>query len=260
MRTYRQGTVLGLTVAEIFLLLVFLLLFALLLRQILQEEEEVKAAESSKSSSPVIWKRPDRVETLVEARVELAKAEQAVAALELQRNQTASLLARAEQLALREQTLRRKGENPPCWYQIVSDGKGGTREKPSYAFSIAIYEDSVELAPSEIPPGGAFDDGDRTYAEEWELVGVDRLPYGQRLSDAEFQTTVSSMVDLAKTRQVRTYECVFFVKVWDKTPTDAKERWKSAHDKLIEGVFGAYQVINDPWVAISRPYSSQESD
>lgn len=288
MRTYRQGTVLGLTVAEIFLLLVFLLLFLLLFKQILAEDEmalfEQELNLYKQELPPMIWQRPEKVETLAEARRELLNAEQAITELEQHRESATvaakraetrlaeaqneirrnnqhqeelkQALATAEQNedkardeALREQTLRRKGENPPCWYDVVPDKKQGTREKPIYSFNLAVYEDSVELASREIPPGGAYDDGDRTFAEEWEMVGVDKLPYGVRLNDAEFRSTVATMVQMAKSQQVRTYECVFFVLVWDLTPEGAKERWQYANETLLEERFGIYRVREDKWIS-----------
>ena len=36
--------------------------------------------------------------------------------------------------------------------------EGKTREKPYYVFNVAIYEDSIELAPRTPPQGGASDD------------------------------------------------------------------------------------------------------
>lgn len=275
MRTYRQGTVLGLTVAEIFLLLVFLLLFLLLFKQILAEEERDGIKEEL---PPIIWKRPDEIETLEEARRALEGAEETLneldeqritAAVDAKRAKTALAQANQQRLELesalasskqseeaakeqaqRESTLRRKGENPPCWYLVVPDPDSiyGTREKSYYAFNIAIYDESVELASREIPPGGAFDDGDRTFAEEWDLVGIDNLPYGERMSDAEFQSAVKTMVQMAESQQVRTYECIFFVQVWDRTSDDAKRRWQEAHDDLLEDRFGTYRVRENEWV------------
>ena len=50
-----------------------------------------------------------------------------------------------------------------------------------------------------------------------------------------------------KDGKVRSYSCVFFVKVWDKTSPDAKARWQRAHDEVLEGLFGAYVARDDPW-------------
>ncbi|MCY3837159.1 MAG: hypothetical protein OXH09_00630 [Gammaproteobacteria bacterium] len=54
---------------------------------------------------------------------------------------------------------------------------------------------------------------------------------------------------------MRSYSCVFWVRVWDLTSRHAKARWQQAHDKLIEGMFGAYTVRSDPWPGAHAPGS-----
>ena len=296
MSGYRRGTVLGLTVAETFILLTFLLLLALL--GLTQRDELLP--ESEKESVPREWVRPEEIETLKnmadEAREAMEEAERARAAAEHERDkahQMAAQARRAQEKAEQARTAaererdkahetaeqareakekaeqaraaaererdkahetaeqaRRvlaKGRNPPCWYDIVPDGKGGTRERALYAFNVAIYEDSIELAQCEAPPGGAFDDGGGPYADEYDRLRIEELPYGRGLNDKEFEEAVRDLVEQGKKQQVRTYECVFFVRVWDKTPDHAKGRWKYAHDRIIEGSFGAFTVGNREW-------------
>ena len=296
MNAYRRGTVLGLTVAETFILFSFLLLIALL--GLIQRDEPLP--EPGTPSAPRIWVRPEKIETLVNAAEEARKkaegaeqaradaererdkaheraedarkaekeAEQARAAAERERDraherteEARKAAEEAEQVradAERERDkarrnlalLRRKGENPPCWYQIVGAGEGKTREKPYYAFNVAIYEDSIELAPRTPPAEGAFDDGGGPYADEWKRLRIEELPYGVRLSDNEFTEAISNLVTQGRNRQVRTYECVFSVMVWDKTPDHAKKRWKDAHDHIIEGSFSAYTVRDLEWKGV----------
>ena len=293
MSDYRRGAVLGLTVAETFILLTFLLIVALL--GLIQRDEPLP--EPDESNPPRVWVPPERIETLVnaaklareakeqaeenrvaaererdlahakaeQARNALKESEQARAAAERERNsareeakQARRAVAEAEQArtdAEREyeqaqtdlETLRRKGKNPPCWYQVVDAGEEKTREKPDYAFNVAIHEDSIELAPRTPPQGGALDDGGGLYADEWKRLQIDELPYGKRLSDDEFTKVVSNLVAKGRNRQVRSYECVFSVMVWDKTPDHAKKRWKDAHDRIIEGSFSAYTVRDLVW-------------
>ena len=341
MSGYRRGAVLGLTIAETFILLTFLLLIALL--GLVQQDEPLP--EPDTASAPRVWMRPEEIETLVNAAEEARKAqeeaeqvraavelerdqahekaeearkaqeeaeqaraavelerdqahekaeearkaqeeaEQARAAVELERDQAhekaeeaRKAQAEAEQVraaveleldqahenavqaraaAERERDLaqrdlallRRKGKNPPCWYQIVSAGEG-TREKPYYLFNAAIYENYIELAPRTAPPGAAFDDGGGPYAGEWKRLHIEELPYGKKLSDNEFTEAVSDFVAQGRNRQVRTYECVFSVMVWDRTPDHAKKRWKDAHDRIIEGSFSAYTVQDLEWTAV----------
>ena len=135
-----------------------------------------------------------------------------------------------------------KGKNPPCWYREVEIGTSGkTREQPYYVFHVAIYENGIVLAPRKgnKPPQG--------YENEWKQLGISNLPFGKRLSDKEFKSRVKHLYNLGKGKKVRRYECVFSVKVWDKTPPHAKKRWKRAHDAIIESWFTAYTVQKEEW-------------
>ena len=319
MSGYRRGAVLGLTVAETFILLTFLLLVALL--GLVEHEEPLPNADAA--SAPRVWERPDEIETLVNAANEARRAwqeadqarivaerardqahetaeqalkaqkdaEQARAAAERERDLDRKAREEAEQARTaaererdlvrkkveearkaqgeaeqarataereRDQTqqnlalLRRKGKNPPCWYQIVGAGEGKAREKPYYVFNLAIYEDAIEIAPRKAPPAGALDDGGGSYADEWKRLRIEELPYGKRLSDKQFTEAISHLVAQGRNRQVRSYECVFSVMVWDKTPNHAKKRWKDAHDRIIEGSFSAYTVRDLEWTGIKR--------
>ena len=293
MNGYRRGTVLGLTVAETFILLTFLLLIALL--GLVQREEP--SPEPDSPAAPGVWVPPEQIETLKNAAAKARKAEEAAkqarAAAERERDraredaedareageaaeqaradaererdraqeraeQAREAEEKAEQaraVAERERDeerrnlalLRRKGKNPPCWYQVVSAGVGETREKAHYAFDVAIYENTIELARRKPPPGRASDDGGGPYADEWKRLRIEELPYGRRLSDDEFADAVSELVARGRNRQVRTYGCVFSVMVWDKTPDHAKKRWKHAHDSIIEASFSAYTVRDLEW-------------
>ena len=292
MSTYRQGTVLGLTVAEAFILFAFLLLIAML--GLVEEDEP--PPDTDAGNAPRVWVRPEKIETLVnqaeQARKAQEKAEQARAAAERERDQALEEARKAEEEAeqvrtaaeherdqaqdkaeearnaqelaeqaraaaeserdqvQRDLALMRKGENPPCWYKIVSAGEEKTREKSHYVFNVAICEDSIVLDPRTAPPGGAFDDSDGLYVDEWKRLHIEELPYGKALSDNEFNEAVSDLVAQGRNRQVRTYECVFSVKVWDKTPDDAKKRWQYAHDRIVEGSFSAYTVQDDEWMGV----------
>ena len=203
-----------------------------------EAEEARKAQEEAEQAHAAVERERDHAhEEAEQVRKAQEEAEQTRAAVERERDQARSDLA----------LLRRKGKNPPCWYQIVSAGEGNTREKPYYAFNVAIHEESIELAPRTAPPGGAFDDGGGLYVGEWKRLHIDELPYGKELSDDEFTEAVSDLVAQGRNRQVRTYECVFSVMVWDKTPDYAKKRWKDVHDRIIEGSFSAYTVRDLEW-------------
>ena len=290
MSTYRKGAVLGLTVAETFILFTFILLIALL--GLVQQDES--SLNPDTANAPRIWVRPEKIEALTSAAGQAhkgrEKAEQALSIAEQERDQARNQAEQAlttqkeaeQALSIAEQErdqarnqaeqalttqkeaeqalaevqdklslLRRKGENPPCWYQVVNAGGGKTREKPYYVANVAIHEHSIELARSTVPPGAAYDDGGGLYADEWKQLRIDDLPYGMHLSDDEFKKAVHNLYEQGRSQKVRTYECIFSVRVWDKTPDHAKKRWKYAHDRVIEGLFGAYTVQDLEWKEVN---------
>ena len=229
------------------------------LARIAAERERDQAQEESElARAAAVRERDQAQEKVEEARKTQEESELARIAAERERDQAQEEAELAHAAAERERDqarrdlalLRRKGENPPCWYKTVSVGKGKTRERRHYVFNVAIYEDSIELAPRTAPPGGAFDDGGGTYADEWKRLQIEDLLYGNKLSDNEFTEAVSDLVAQGKNRQVRTYECVFSVMVWDMTPVHAKKRWKDVHDNLIENFFNAYTVQDIEWKGI----------
>ena len=298
---YRKGTVLGLTIAEIFILLIFLLLLTTLALNSQWNEEkkgyEEKLTELLSGNTDERFITPEQIETLYvqmteveqardryqealalehESRKEAEEAlvqehesrreaEEALAQEHESRKEAEEALAQEhesrreaeEALALEHESrkeaeealdvLRRKGENPPCWYEIVATGDGNIRERTHYLFNVALFDTGLVMAPSPVPSGAATDDGGPPYAEEARRLGVADLPYGKYLSDEAFTKHLKPLVERGKQSKVRTYSCVFFIRVWDKTSPGAKGRWKQAHDRILEGMFGTYDVRDDPW-------------
>ena len=70
------------------------------------------------------------------------------------------------------------------------------------------------------------------------------------LNDKEFIEAINPLVAQGRNRRVRTYERIFSVMVWDKTPDQAKKRWKDARDRIIESSFGAYTVQDLEWKGV----------
>ncbi len=146
--------------------------------------------------------------------------------------------------------LREKGHNPPCWYETVSLAGGGDRERPFYTFEVAVFDDSMIFRQVPAPPGGATDDEHSihsSYADESRALELDHLPYSTALSDAEVMSAIRPIHAAGKEAKIRTYSCIFWARVWDLTSSDAKERWKSAHDGVLESLLGTYTVGQDPW-------------
>ena len=272
---YRRGAVFGLTVAEIFILLVFVLLlvFLTLARQWQSEKREAEERLESVRTELEPWKpviaefeAPEQVESLrlaeAKAQRELETLREVVEASGEPAENPTELLDRLreavdEQVAAQEEyerireelrVLREKGVNPPCWYEKVPTTDGALREKPFYTFNLGVFDDGIVVRKLETPPGGAEDDGGESYARESKQLGLDQLPYDTLLSDAEFLGQFRDVQRAGKEKQVRSYSCIFWVRVWDKTSATAKERWKEAHLNIVQGLFGTYVVREDPWV------------
>jgi len=306
---YRRGTVLGLTVAEIFVLLVFLMLLALLgvnrhwsevnchlsekaepWKSIMEggqtPKEVEQALKRTNDLSPEIERLKRQIEdvrrererlreqirTLIagrgmveeelgetrrrlgESRKEREEARRKIETLtgKDQRAQATDGDLQKKIKDLEEQLrLIGKGTTPPCWYQIVEERnpitKANWRERAYYLFDIVIREDHMEVQPVPIPEGGAEDDSGESYAEEAKLLNLEDIPYSKPLSDDEVREVMRNLHEKGKASQVRTYSCVFYVRVWDDMPDTAKDRWKRAHDGVLEQLFGTYEVQDFSW-------------
>ena len=144
-----------------------------------------------------------------------------------------------------------KGRNPPCWYQRIEETnpitKANCREKPYYLFDIAIRDGHMEVQRLPIPEGSAEDDRGKPYDEEAKGLALDTIPYGAPLTDSEMRNAMRHLYEKGKASQIRTYECNFFVRVWDETFSGAKERWKQAHRDVLQQLFGTYEVRGVSW-------------
>lgn len=269
---YRRGTVLGLTVAEVFILLLFLVLIALL--ALVQAWEVERDAAQDELGTLQAWqgvmeqfKTPEEVVTLrlrkeaaeraserhreradaLQEVIEKSKDAGAAAALEEALAQAESARASARQARHELHMLRTKGINPPCWYRTVPTNDGATREKAHYTFQIAVFDENMVVLREDTPPGGAADDSDGTFADEARQLNLDALPYGRPLSNRAFREHFAEVRNAGQSARVRSYPCIFFVRVWDLTSPSAKNRWQRAHDETIESLFGTYRVRDDPW-------------
>ena len=136
--------------------------------------------------------------------------------------------------------------NPP---QSIARSERGI-VLPYYTFNVAVYDDGMILRRVPTPLGGAKDDTespDMTYDQEAARLPLDRIPYGVRLDDTAVIEYLRPIHDAGKEERVRSYSCIFWARVWDKTSLGAKERWKSAHDGILESLLGTYTVSDDPW-------------
>ena len=105
----------------------------------------------------------------------------------------------------------------------------------------------MEVQRLPIPEGSAKDDSGVPYAEEAKKLALDAIPYGEPLTDTEMRSFMRPLYEKGKASQIRTYSCIFYVRVWDETSHGAKERWKQAHDGVLEQLFGTHQVRGISW-------------
>ena len=143
-----------------------------------------------------------------------------------------------------------KGQNPPCWYEVVRDDKTGeARERHLYAFDIGVFDEYMEIRRRDPPSGGAIDDENSSYAQEWAVLGLADIRYDVPLSNDELIAELRGIHEAGKQSQVRSYSCIFSVRVWDLTSPSAKTRWQQAHDRTLEWLFGTFRVEDEdePW-------------
>lgn len=273
---YRRGTVLGLTMAEVFVLLVFLMMLALMglnrhwagMEETVEEWKPIidkhtpaqvqRALLDPDEQQQKVERLQEEVERLQE---EKDRLQQRVRTLEGREGKTGpeldEALDRLRKLERRNRELAEdlrlmtKGITPPCWYQRVEETNPATdatvREKPYYLFDVAIRDDHLEIGRVAIPEGRAVDDDGRPYVEEAQALSLDALPYDVRLADQEFRNHVTPLFEAGNGGKVRSYSCIFYVRVWDETALDAKGRWQDAHDRLLEQLFGTHRVRGTPW-------------
>ena len=296
---YRRGTVLGLTVAEIFILLLFLLMLVFLVlwqdwqigseeqrEQIGQLQQQLQLLQEAGIETPdeirtlvalndyveklqertdqsVGSDEPDLLAVFDEAERARREAVEETERLrehleqELQARQEAEDKGSESERDLREAEERiseleyilTKGVNPPCWFEIVEDENavGGRRERGLYAFDIGVFDDHMVIRRRAPPEGSAGGDGDFTYEEEWKALRMADIRYDVPLSDDSLIAELQRIHDAGKWGEVRSYSCVFFVRAWDETSSDAKARWRQAHERTLERLFGVHLVRNEPW-------------
>ena len=130
---------------------------------------------------------------------------------------------------------------------VVPSAGRETREKAHYLFDVAVFDEYIDVRLRNPPNGGAFDDSSISYVDELKELSLGHIAFGTRFSDPEFMEAFNPLFTRGKQKQVRSYPCIFSVKVWDKTSLDAKARWKRANGVLLQGYFGTYLVRDEDW-------------
>lgn len=265
---HRRGTIFGLTVAEILILILFIILLLFLVltthsdaeRKELNEELETVTQEREKyddlyrttyAENEILTEEIQKLHAIIDDAGGTENfgnyVEQLKDAIQEAKEQRQIIQNSHDRLENQYLMLVKKGENPPCWYTTVRHANNETREKPLYIFDIGVYDEFIDVRRRDLPVSSAEDDGGIPYVEEYESFGLSEVPFATRMSDRDVIKHLLPLHNLGKNMKVRSYSCVFFVSVWDKTSPDAKTRWKHAHEQILEGLFGTYLVQEDPW-------------
>ncbi len=273
--SYRQGLTLGLTMAEIFILILFLFLLMLSALYISNKRErrehsQLLALEESRAPIPEEiqeLKRKNRslekdntiAQELLESRNQELRYQKEInerlqASKEKFQEARDELQEERDELQeehdkLQEALYNSKGVDPPCWYR-VENRQGKRHERTHFLLDVAVHDGYLRPRIREAPPGRAIDEKDRSaptsYAEEHAALPLAPLKKERNITLQEFAKITKPIQYLGKNKQIRDYPCVFHVKVWDLTSATAKERWKRAED-IIKQSFYTLRVRNDPW-------------
>ena len=228
-RSYRRGLSLGLGLSELLVLLLFLLLLLGVPYATTPPPTAPTAAQAPATAQPQSADTRKSIELLIESRRELARMQAENAALRENLSQGKEELLKQ----LTQQTLaiahlsREKGLDASCWYDFDEAGK----QNQVYLFDVNVHDVGLQVEDLEAPA---------QYAGEKALLPLD-IPYGERVSDRDFLRATKPVYEYAKTRKLRPYPCVFYVRLRDHTSAAAPERYQQADERVIGQHFYRYR-------------------
>ena len=156
---------------------------------------------------------------------------------------------REENKQLRAELYSSKGIDPPCWYKVETR-QGKRHEKAYFLMDIAVHNEYLQVRSRKPPPERAIDERGQVaptnYSEEYAKLSLTHLETTKNITLPELEKIAKPIWGMGKNEQIRNYSCVFYVKVWDFTPNEAKERWQQAEDE-IKNWFYTLRIRNDPW-------------
>lgn len=259
-RSYRKGVVLGLTMAEILMLVVFILLlaFASLLKN---EQDKVKLVEENRESlikilhlinqpDPDISKELVRVyeqmpEILLEVKKEDLKKDpsepieevikRAIAKLKIEKNlnslnkdlpiEEKLNQALQENNELQSKLANMEGQNKNLMRQCKGIGLppcwADKNGSPEYIFNLDLQDDGIVIHDNKLPHR----------AQEQAKLNISHIQYEAPLGIAPFSSQTLTLL-----RYGQANECRFFVRIFDRTGTDKKELYKNLR-QAVEGNF-----------------------
>ena len=269
-KPYRRGLILGLSLAELFLILIFLLLLvAIGAVQFLEEEKLFLEEEKEDLNDQLIaiyeqvgdeitveefgelvertsdyQKTIDKKESLEKEneklRDELVKKEEELETAEKEVEEAKSEAADAnEENEKQEQVIRGyekagRGQNPPCWYVEVPDGDGGLRQKHVKIFNVIIKDYGFEVTWNDISKN--YTEAEVHKGNKTALPYVNPAFLDRDLKEDSFIAIFSDFREVADKKLIHDYKCRFMVNVRDQTSRDNKDGYK--HNlNVVESIF-----------------------
>ena len=117
---------------------------------------------------------------------------------------------------------------------------GQASEKALYIFDVRITDDHIHVRDVAVPHA--------KYGKQKRELPFDRNALNRPLEDSEFRAAFLPLKEAGENNRVREdRRCTFYVRVWDATSETNKQRYKRAHNYIVQGVFNTYEFRDDPW-------------
>jgi len=279
-RAYRRGIVLGLSLAELFILLVFLLLLALIGYALSrddqanrQEQTIAEQQEQLDALAPIVDADPNELrQRIVQLAREKSDAEKRAKEVEQRAKQQAQTITEQQQsiaqlgrekerAEARARESEQRAESAEAARQAAEQKhqQARQREKRGDGQTSPCWYKVVQKQGEDIEePLYIFD---LRISDETVLVqnyhrstppGVstprvkyDRAALGRELPYAEFMREFEPMKIAGRNKEVRDRWCLFHVRMWDNTSD--KVAYKRASNQFVHQVFVPTPVERDPW-------------
>ena len=243
-KPYRRGLVLGLSLAELFLILLFLLLLVSMgiSSQAEIEKEELRQQVASLQDDLAALKKIVGNEITAEDFQDLIKHAKETKQLKEENKELKDKLATQEKLAQELQNelqnkidqlqkrnelideLSKKGQDPPCWFVTVADPDeiDGKRQKHIKIFDVLIEDSGFQVRLHD-------NSSNSLPIEKGNINNLPAFPedkFNTSLSTDEFYKAFTAFKRVGEEKQIHDYRCRFMVDVFDNTSIDNKKGYK----------------------------------
>ncbi len=272
-RPYRRGVILGLSLAELFIILIFLLLLtmvgyatkkniAITTAQQTTDELRDKLATVEKRSKRVKKQlgfsiEDDDISSLIvsmDKEIEKLRAERDEFRDALGTNATTTAIGEQVQSVAREKGVSlgsllailekegpdSPGQDSPCWYTMGKRPSGEDYERALYAFDVRISDGYILV--KDIPTPSL------EHQKQKEKLEFNRAALDRKLNYEEFIPAFIPFKLAGENKKIRKdRRCTFYVRVWDATSSTNKQGYKQAHNVIVQGVFNTYETRESIW-------------